>query len=40
MLNLKCDTNEHIYKTKTDLQTQTTDLWLPGAGGWGVGSWS
>ena len=28
--HLKCDTNEHIYETETDSQTQRTDLWLPG----------
>ena len=27
--NLKYDTNELIYKTETELQTQRTDLWLP-----------
>ena len=27
--NLKYSTNEPIYKTKADLQPQTTDLWLP-----------
>ena len=26
---LKNDTNELIYKTETDLQTQKTNLWLP-----------
>ena len=37
MWNLKYDTNELIYKTETDSQTQRTDLWLPrGAGGGGV----
>ena len=29
MWNLKYDTNEHIYETETDSQTQRTDLWLP-----------
>ena len=29
MLNVKNDTNELIYKTETDLQTQKTKLWLP-----------
>ena len=29
MWNLKYDTNELIYKTETDSQTQRTDLWLP-----------
>ena len=27
--NLKYNTNELIYKTETDSQTQRTDLWLP-----------
>ena len=27
--NLKCDTNEVIYKTGTDSQTYKTSLWLP-----------
>ena len=31
----KKDTNELIYKTETDSQTQKTILWLPkGKGGW------
>ena len=29
MWNLKNDTNEPIYKTETDSQTQKTNLWLP-----------
>ena len=29
MWNLKYDTNELIYKTETDAQTQKTNLWLP-----------
>ena len=29
MWNLKYDTNEHIYETETDSQTQRTNLWLP-----------
>ena len=29
MRNLKYDTNEHIYETKTDLWTQRTQLGLP-----------
>ena len=43
MWNLKYDTNEPNYKTKTDSQTYKTDLWLTrgrGAGGgmdWEVG---
>ena len=32
MWNLKCYTNELIYKT--DSQTQKTDLWLPREKGW------
>ena len=29
MWNLKHDTNELIYETETDSQTQRTDMWLP-----------
>ena len=29
MWNLKYDTNDLIYKTEIDSQTETTDLWLP-----------
>ena len=29
MWNLKYDTNELIYKTETESQTQKTNLWLP-----------
>ena len=29
MQNLKYGTDEPIYKTETDSQTQRTDLWLP-----------
>ena len=29
MWNLKYDTNELIYKTQTDSQTQKTNVWLP-----------
>ena len=44
MWNLKYDTNELIYKTETDSQTERTGLWLPrGRGGeWrrdGLGVW-
>ena len=36
MWNLKeNDTNELIYKTKIDSQTQKTNLWLPKGKGWG-----
>ena len=34
--NLKYGTNEPIYKTQTDSQTQRTDLWLPRGGGRGM----
>ena len=37
MWNLKDDTNEPIYKTETDSQTQRTDLWLPKRREWGRG---
>ena len=38
MQNLKKnDTNELIYKTETDSQTQRTNLWLPGGNGGGKG---
>ena len=41
MWNLKNITNELIYKTETDSQTQKTNLWLPkGKGGMGkLGVW-
>ena len=29
MWNLKYDTNELLYVTETDSQTQETNLWLP-----------
>lgn len=32
---LKNDTNEIIYVTETDLQTQKMNLWLPGGKGMG-----
>ena len=35
MWNLKYDTNQHIYETKTDSQIQKTDLYLPGRVGEG-----
>ena len=31
--NLKYNTNELIYETETDSQTQRKDLWLPRVGG-------
>ena len=37
MWNLKYGTNEPIFKTEIDTQTQRTDLWLPEEGkgeGW------
>ena len=40
MWSLKYDTNQHIYKTKTD--SQRRDLWLPSEearGGEGMGVW-
>ena len=39
MWNLKYDTNEPIYKTETDSQTQRADLGLPRERGLGEG-WS
>ena len=33
MRNLKSGTNEPIYRTETDSQTERRDVWLPGAGG-------
>ena len=27
--NLKTDTNESVYKTQTDSQTQKRNVWLP-----------
>ena len=35
MHNVKNDTNELIYKTETDSETQKTNLWLPKGKGWG-----
>ena len=32
--NLKYETNESIYRTETDSQTQRTHLWLPMRTGW------
>ena len=37
MWNLKIDTNELIYKTETDSQTEKTNLWLPEGKGGGEG---
>ena len=37
MQNLTCDINELIYETKTDSQTQKTNLWLPKGKGIGDG---
>ena len=37
MWNLKYDTNELIYETETDSQTQKTNLWLPKGKGSGEG---
>lgn len=36
------DTNEPVYETETDSQTQKSDFWLPRGRGWGregVGVW-
>ena len=33
------DTNELIYKTEVDSQTQKTDLWLPKGKGWEGINW-
>jgi len=35
--NLKYNTNELIYETEADSQTQRTDIWLPRVGGVGEG---
>ena len=40
---IKYDTNELIFKTKADSQTQRTDWWLPMGRGWGsdgLGGWA
>ena len=37
MWHLKYDTNELIYKTETDSQTQRIDLWLPTGRGSRIG---
>ena len=34
MQNVKNDTNELIYKTEIDSQTQKTNFWLPKGKGW------
>ena len=39
MWNLKYGTSEPIYKTETDSQTWTTDLWLP-RGRWERMGWT
>ena len=43
MWNPKYNTNELIYETDTDLQTQRTDLWSPrgdrSGGGWTERVW-
>ena len=36
MWNLKKDTNELIYKTETNSQTEKTNLWLPKGKGGGI----
>ena len=35
MWNLKYNTNELMYETETNSQTERTDLWLPRGEGWG-----
>ena len=41
MWNLKNNTNQSIYKTETDSQTQKTNLWLPqGKEGDKLGVWN
>ena len=35
MWNLRYDTNEPVYETETESQTQTADCWWPRAGCWG-----
>ena len=37
MWNLKYDTNEPIYETKTESGTERTDWWLPRGRGLGEG---
>ena len=37
MRNLKCSTNELIYETETDPQTQRKELWVPKGRGAGAG---
>ena len=36
MWNLKNDTNELIYKTETESQTEKTNLWSSKSRGWGI----
>ena len=36
MWNLKNDTNELIYKTETESQTEKTNLWSSKWRGWGI----
>ena len=37
MKNLNYGTNEPIYRTETDAQTERTDVWLPGGRRKGAG---
>ena len=39
MWNLNYDTNELIYETETDSQTQRAAIWLRGRNGLGVWDW-
>ena len=40
LCNLKCGTDEPIYRTETVSQTERADLWLPSGREWdGLGVW-
>ena len=39
MWNIKYDTNEHIYESETDSQTESADLWLSRGMGWEEKYW-
>ena len=38
--NLKYNTYQHIFETKTYSQTWKTDMWLPSGGGEGIDGWT
>ena len=40
MWNLKYNTYQHIFETKTYSQTWKTDMWLPSGGGEGIDGWT